>query len=91
LAFVAALRRCRAQHAALSFNHARVHAFEDGDDAFEHHFAQGLFLSHAQLDFSRDGKKKKIGGAHAIDGGDKRHGDAAADFADVVQMLHHLN
>ena len=62
-----------------------------GDDAFQHHFADGLLLAHTQFDFSGDGKKEKIGGAHAVDGGDEGYRDAAANFSNVVKVLHDLN
>ena len=75
----------------LGFNHAGIHAFENGDHALEHHFAANLFLAYSQPDLSRHWQKKEVGGADTVDGGDEGHGDAAAYFGGVVQVLHHLN
>src|ERR1700722_12141902 len=73
------------------FDHAGIHAFEDRNNAFKHHFAASLFLAHAILDFSSYRKKEKVGGSDAIDGSHKGDRDPTADFVDVVEMLHDLN
>src|SRR5215475_7608073 len=73
------------------FNHARVHAFDDGNDTFERHFAANLFLPHADFDFSSAWKEKEIRHTDAIDCGNECNSDSAANFADVIEMLHDLN
>ena len=75
----------------LDFEHARIDAFEDGDHAFEHHLAALVVFVHADAHLAGKGQEEEIGGADAIDGGDKGDGDAAADLLNVVQVLHDLN
>ena len=75
----------------LDLEHARIHAFEDRDHAFQHHLAAVLAVADADAHLAGEGQKEQVGDAHAVDGGDKGHGDAAAHFLDVVQMLHHLD
>ncbi len=75
----------------LDFEHARVHAFEDGDHAFQHHLAALLSVADADAHLAGEGQEEEIGDAHAVDGGDKGDGDAAAHLLNVVQMLHDLN
>ena len=50
-----------------------------------------MVVAHADAHLAGEGQKEEIGDAHAVDGGDKGDGDAAADFLNVVEMLHHLN
>ena len=38
-----------------------------------------------------EGQKEEIGDAHSVNGGHKGYGDSAADFLNVVEMLHHLD
>ncbi len=73
------------------FKHARIHALEDGDDAFKCHFPDDLFFSDANPQLPCDRKEEEICQADSIDGGDECHGDAAAHFIDLVEMLHDLN
>jgi hypothetical protein len=46
--------------AQLYFQHARVDAFEDGDDAFQHHFAALLLLVNADAQLARRGQEEEI-------------------------------
>src|SRR3954468_19823611 len=75
----------------LGLDHARVHTFENGDHAFENHFASNLFLTYAKLDLAAYWKEEKIGRSNSVDGGHKGNRDAAANFADIIEMLHHLD
>jgi hypothetical protein len=75
----------------LDLEHARIHAFENGDHALQHHLAALVFVVHADAHLAGEGQEEEIGDADAVDGGDKGDGDAAAHFLNVVQMLHHLD
>jgi len=75
----------------LCFNHSGIHTFNDGDDTFERHFTANLFLADADFDFSRTREKEKVRHADAINCGNEGDGDAASDFADVIEVLHDLN
>ena len=77
--------------AEFGFYHARVHAFEDGDDAFEHHLFDHLLFAVAELEFAGGGKTDEVGDCDAVDGGDESDGDAAADLVDVGEVLHDLD
>src|SRR6202040_315976 len=77
--------------AELGLDHARIHALEDGDDAFEHHLFNHLFFAVAELEFARGGEADEIGHGDAVDGGDEGDGDAAADLVDVGEILHDLD
>ena len=48
-------------------------------------------IADADAHFAGEGQKEEIGDADSVDGGDEGDGDAAADFMNVVQMLHDLN
>ena len=50
-----------------------------------------MAVADADAHLAGEGQKEKIGDADAIDGGHKGHGDAAAHFLNIVQMLHHLD
>ena len=77
--------------AELGFDHARVHALEDGDDAFEHHLFDHLLFAVAELELAGGGEADEIGDGDAVDGGDESDGDAAADLVDVGEILHDLD
>ena len=85
-------RWCVVQKAGqLDFEHARIHALEDGDHAFEHHLAALLVLVQADAHLAGEGQEEEIGDADSVDGGDEGDGDAAAHLLDVVEVLHHLD
>ena len=48
-------------------------------------------VADADAHFAGEGQEEEIGDAHAVDGGHEGHGDAAAHFLHVVEMLHHLD
>ena len=77
--------------AEFGLDHARVHAFEDGDDAFEHHLFDHLLFAMAEFQFARGGEADKVGDGDSVDGGDEGDGDAAADLVDVGEVLHDLD
>ena len=77
--------------AELGLDHARVHAFKDGDDAFEHHLLDHLLFAMAELEFAGGGEADEVGHGDAVDGGDEGDGDAAADLVDVGEVLHDLD
>jgi len=77
--------------AKLGFDHAGVHAFEDGDDAFEHHLFDHLLFAMAKFELARGGEEDEVCHGYAIDGGDEGDGDATADLVDVGEVLHDLD
>ena len=77
--------------AEFGLDHARVHAFEDGDDAFEHHLLDHLLFAVAEFEFAGGGKADEVGDGDSVDGGDEGDGDAATDLVDVGEVLHDLD
>ncbi len=68
-----------------------IHAFENGNNAFEGHLAQDLHIAGADFHLAGDGQIEEVGGAHAVNGGDESDGNAAADFVNLVEVLHGLD
>ena len=75
----------------LGLDHAGIQAFQDGDHAFQHHLPHLVLGPNADLELAGGGQEEQVGGAHAVNRGDEGHGDAAAHFVNVVQVLHHLD
>ena len=85
------MQRAPAFRRQLDLKHARVHAFKDRNHSLEHHLAPLVIVADANAHFSGQREEKEIRNADSIDGGDKRNGNAAAHFLDIVEMLHDLD
>ena len=75
----------------LGLDHPRIQAFQNGDDALQHHLPHLVLGANANFELAGRRQKKQVGGAHAVNRGDESHGDAAPDFINVIQVLHHLD
>src|SRR5579871_650972 len=72
-------------------NEFRVHALHHGADAFEHELLHLDGMVESRFDLVRYGKKEDVGGRDAVYRRDERYSNAAADFFNVLEMIHHLD
>jgi len=77
--------------AEFDLEHTRIHSFENRDHTFEHHFVSDQFLAQSNSEFSGCRQENQIGDRNSVDGGYKRHCNAAPYLIHFVQMLHNLN
>src|SRR5262245_23102025 len=69
----------------------RVHPLLDAEHSDEDELLELRLLFDAHLDAARERQEHDVRGCDAVDGGDERGGDAAADGGDVGQVAHHVD
>src|SRR4030067_602099 len=72
----------------LALDRARILALRDRDNALDDHFPDLGLNMNGILELAGKGQKKKIRHAHAVDGGDKRHGDSGTELARIGKVIH---
>ncbi len=73
------------------FDDARIFTVADAYQAFDEHGFELDLSFDVHLDLVGNRQKQQVGRTHAINGGDKSHGYAAAELGWIGQVFHHMN